>query len=269
MKLLFTSAVAFVLGASVSSAHAVQALSVELATRDHPTTSLTYTTHAPGQVVDTNATPKPVWATPKAQRVLNCENDYIIDGAHTLVIGDGDRAGNIFEMPTDLTPPLKVASATMGLLNFGQTLPTVVELDIFQDNGAGSFEFVAGFDVTVDSIDNDGSVVEVDLTSFDLEVSGRVLTLFGDANPSPAGRVLPAGDGTARCLSSNNDNICSVHLPQGATGVFIYGAVDPASCASSPNNILNFDLVHELVIVDANGAVATSSESWGTVKSRF
>jgi len=197
----------------------------------------------------------------KVAVTLNCENDNVIDLANTLLISPGDFVGGIFAPP--VTPnPFHLREVSFGLVDFGQVYPATVLVEIYEDDGLGSYQFVTGFAVDIPTSPGGGTIYNVDVSAFNIILSNEVLTLYGDDLPSEGGYMVPTGDSSPRCFTG--DNVCSVHLPASNPSLFIYGVNDPGC---PPNNILLFDLTHELVVDEI--PVATLPASFGEVKSKF
>lgn len=191
--------------------------------------------------------------------LLTCENDGTIDGA--LIIGIGDFVGNVFAVPEEPTPWM-VKSISFALLDFDATYPGLLFFDIYEDDGT-QYLPIAAFDIEISDLEpGEADVFSLDITEFKVTGSGDILTLYGDGS-GEEGRMLPAYDATPRCLEG--DNVCSVILPVDASSLLIYGVVDEKACPRAENNILNYDLVHEVTVVPAPN-VATQRRSWGEVK---
>jgi len=193
--------------------------------------------------------------------VLNCENDGIINLANTLLISPGDFVGNIFAAPA-VPNPFHVREVTLGFADFGQVYPATALVEFYEDNGGGGFDFVTAFTVNIPSSPGAGTLYTVDISAFNIVLSNDLLTLYADDAPSEGGYMVPTGDNSPRCF--NGSNVCSVHLPAGSGSLFIYGLGDPGC---PPNNILNLDLTHELLVDEI--PVSTVPSSFGEVKSKF
>lgn len=217
-----------------------------------------------GEVFGASAKPMTVLgqrAANKAIVVLNCENDNIINLSNTLLISPGDFVGNIFAPPVSPSP-FHIREITVGLADFGQLYPANLLVEIYEDDGLGSYQFVTGFTINIPASPGSGTLYTVDISAFNIILSNEVLTLYGDDAPSEGGYMIPTGDDSSRCFDGNN--VCSVHLPAANPGLFIYGITDP-TCP--PNNIRLFDLTHELGVDEI--PVATRPASFGEVKAKF
>ncbi len=196
---------------------------------------------------------------------LSCENDGVIAGA--LEIGVGDFAGNVFEAPQQT--PWQIKEITFGLFDLGATFPGLLFFDVYvaDPEQGGDFFVEWSLDIEISDIAGQAETFTVDVSMFDMEGENAILTLYGDGN-GQIGRMLPAYDNSARCF--DGDNVCSVHLPANESELFIYGLIDLDTCPTTtpnPLGILNYDLVHEVVV--GSTSVDTTRESWGALKTRY
>jgi len=203
--------------------------------------------------------PRLAMASKGGSVLLTCENDGEIDGA--LIIGIGDFVGNVFAAPKEPTP-WRVEEISFALLDYDAQYPGLLFFDIYEDDGE-QYLPIAAFDIEIASLEpGEADVFALDISEFDVTGSGDILTLYGDGT-GEAGRMLPAYDSSPRCL--DGDNVCSVILPVDATSLLIYGVQDAKLCPRAENNILNFDLVHDIVVGPVPN-VTTRQRSWGDVK---